>query len=497
MFVLLLLFPVFFICSCSSDRTGIWDEYEISATNERSYIDNFRDVDFTAKFTRPDGSSFVKAGFFAGDNVWKVRVMPDLKGTWEYEAAFSDGSGQRKSGRFECEASDVPGLISSDQKNPAWFGFKGGKHILIRSFHCGDRFFAANWSDSARTAFLDWLAENKYNTISVASHYLNRNSESRGRGWETPGLWDEENSCPDPAGYDRMEKILDDLAQRKIIVFPFAGFFGQSAAWPKDSLDQLLYINYTLSRLDSYWNVLYNVAGPEPLYVKLFSKDKLESLGKLISAADNNQHLLTVHNQKSKNPFRESPWASFQCLQGPTTTNTDTLYNGLLRGRNPNQPLYAQEVLWYGNIYQQNYSDEQLRKNAFTIMMSAGALNFGDNAGTSSTGFTGTLNLNDRHQDKHEIIKRVWDFFESIPWYLMSPSPERTDNAYCLNHGDSLYLYYSPEGKAFRFNPGGKSYEGEWIKGSDPAVRMPVGNLKDSILKPPTSEDWLIYLKQQ
>lgn len=51
---------------------------------------------------------------------------------------------------------DIPGLISRDEVNPGWFGFQGGQHILIRSFHVGDRFFASNWPATNRTAFLDW-----------------------------------------------------------------------------------------------------------------------------------------------------------------------------------------------------------------------------------------------------------------------------------------------------------------------------------------------------
>ena len=79
-------------------------------------------------------------------------------------------------------------------------------------------------------------------------------------------LWDDSKGTPVPSEYDRAEKILDDLSERQIIVYPFAGFFGQSSDFPVDQANQELYLRYTISRWGPYWNLLFNVAGPEPLW---------------------------------------------------------------------------------------------------------------------------------------------------------------------------------------------------------------------------------------
>ena len=77
-----------------------------------------------------------------------------------------------------------------------WFGFQGGAAVTLRGLHIGDRFFAGNWDDAnnatggnPRARFLDWVQRQGYNTLSVASHYLNRSSKGRGEGWDTPALW--------------------------------------------------------------------------------------------------------------------------------------------------------------------------------------------------------------------------------------------------------------------------------------------------------------------
>ena len=162
--------------------------------------------------------------------------MPDQTGTWEYKAGFSDGS-PGSSGTFTCVDSDVPGMLFRDEVNPLWFGFKGGSHALIRSFHAGDKFFAANCPDSTRRSFLDWAQDQGYNMLSIASHYLNRNSPGRGQGWDTPALWPLNAS-----EYGKLERILDDLSDRCIMVFPFAGFFGRHASFPTDHNDQERFI---------------------------------------------------------------------------------------------------------------------------------------------------------------------------------------------------------------------------------------------------------------
>lgn len=484
------------ISAGSQSQVKIWDVFEKEIV--LSAVEDPFSKQLTVEVERPDKSRFTINGFFAGEARWKFRIMPDQTGKWRYTARFSDNSAKAITGSFQCRPSDIPGLISANESNPVWFGYKGGKHVLIRSFHVGDRFFAENWPDSERNQFLDWLTENKYNTISVASHLLNRNDEKRGKGWNTPYLWDSEKQEPNPAAYDKMERILNELAARRIMVFPFAGFFGQKSNHPREKDKQDLYIRYTIARLGAYWNIMYNVAGPEPLYdrVNQFTKEQVNELGRTIQKYNTQGHLLTVHNPKDLNPFVNAPWLSFQCLQGPTTINTDTLYMGIMARRNPKQPVLAQEVLWYGNIYQPKYTDEQVRKNAFTILMAGAALNFGDNAGTSSTGFTGTLNLSERHQEQHEIIKKVWDFFESFPFYELIPGQNICDNGYALKKEGEKYLVYLPQGgRTNVFTSPGK-YHTTWIKGSDTQIRVSAGITDGRMLTAPSDSDWLLLLEK-
>jgi hypothetical protein len=390
-------------------------------------------------------------------------------------------------------------MISGDEANPIWFGYKGGKHMLMRSFHVGDRFFAANWPDRNRQAFLNWVRKQGYNTLSIGSHYLNRNAESRGKGWETPDLWDNASRTLKQAEYDKMEVILDDLAGREIIVHPFAGFFGANSDYPTDSSDQELYIKYTLARLGPYWNVMLNVAGPE-LAKWTLSENELIQIGREIQSIDVFGHLLTCHQTTDTNLFKDHSWNNYDCYQGSKTLDLNKLYTDLtMVYRSSGRPFYAHETLWSGNKYHPEYSDNQLRKNAIVISMAAAALNFGDMDGNSSSGFSGSLDLEMKRQDRHDIIKKVWDFFETIDFWKMSPGADLTSSGFCLADIGNEYLIYMPVRKNFNVSITGGPYNITWINAQNTSERIDGGITTDGLnmTTPDYGEDWFCKLTLQ
>jgi hypothetical protein len=487
---------VFFIAAVlPAADVGLWDRFEIPIENTRTYASPYNDVTLNATFIAPDGERIFFWGFHDGGTTWKLRFMPDRPGEWRYEAVFSDGA-PGASGSFRVTGSDIPGLIGVDEYNPIWFGYKGGRHTVIRRFHVGDRFFAANWSGEKRTAFLDWLQGQRYNMLSIASHYLNRDVDDRGRGWDTPKLW------PLDAGeYRRMELILDDLARRKILVFPFAGFFGKESNYPRDPVDQERYVRYTLARLGPYWNLLFNTAGPEPnLRDHWMNVKDVERLGRLIQRLDPFGHVVSVHNRTGDDPYAASDWTDYGVLQGPKTVNRRRLAGALAANHHRAKPLYSQETLWPGNtLHKEPYTNVDIRKNAIVMMMSGAAINFGDMKGLSSSGFTGTMELADRVQERHDIIAKVWDYFESVPYWRMVARPELVDNGYCLAEVGQRYLVYLEAGGTVNVRVADGPYVVRWVNAQDTADVRYAGSTRDGskLAAPAGSDDWLLDLSRE
>lgn len=486
-----------------------WGRFEAAVPNARAYRDPFRDVTLDVAYTAPDGRTFAFWGFPDGDRGWRIRFRPDLAGIWRYEATFSDGSPGAQ-GTFTCTDAGRPGPIAVHAANPWWFGRTGGGALLVRGLHVGDRFFARDWDDPAsaadgnpRAAFLDWAKAQGYNLLSVASHYLNRRAPGRGEGWDTPRLWP-----PDPVEFRLLETMLEDLETRGFLVYPFAGFFGRDSNFPRDPADQTLYLRHTLARLAPYAHLVFNIAGPEPLLRAnpYLTADEVNRLGTEIVRLDPFRTPLSVHNATGDDAFKDSPWLTFGTLQGPKTFRRQVLRDGLLRNHHPAKPLLAQETLWSGNAIHikrngADYSDADLRKNAYAVHFCAAALVFADNDGDSSSGFSGQLDLARRRQDRHDIVRRVWDTVASLPWQTTVPRPDLLQvdgdaTPLALAAPGHTYLAYLESRATVRIKTTA-TLAGEWINAQAAADRVPVGPFSPgTALTPPArGDDWLLVLR--
>lgn len=487
-----------------------WSRFELSLKHPASHADPYRDVVLDVTYMRPDGGKVAFWGFYDGGDVWRARFMPDAIGNWHYEAKFSDGA-PGAVGSFACVESDLPGQISVHAENPQWFGWRGGDAVLLRALHVGDRFFAQNWDDPGtsadgdkRAAFLDWAEQQGYNTLSIASHYLNRRAKGRGEGWDTPRLWP-----LDAAEYRRMERILDELARRRFVVYPFAGFLGRAAEVPPEGEERELYLRYTLARLGASWNLLFNVAGPEPLLRRdmALTVDEIDRTGAAVARLDPFRHPLSVHNTPGDDVFKDRNWTSYGTLQGPKTFNRVVLRDGLLRNHHAEKPLLAQETLWSGNSVHikendgVDYSDSDLRKNAYVIHFCAAYLVFADNAGDSSTGFSGTMEAGARNQARHDIVKRVWDTVATLPWQRTVPRPDLVwsasgGNVFCLADEGQTYLVYLDSGGSVDLELAEGAYDVEWINAQNAGDRRPGDPASGSprFFSPDEGDDWILQV---
>ncbi len=467
-------------------------EISIKRVSKTSYP--YNETELLVNFNSPNGKQIEFWGFYDGEDTWKIRFMPTEIGIWSYSAYFSDDEGNNIEGNFTCIESNLPGTICCYKENPLWFGFSEGYPFFMRSFHVGDCFFADNWPDSSRIAFLDWAKDQGYNTLSIASFFVNRQTYARGMGWQTPSLWP-----LDANEYRKAERILDMLCQRGFIIFPFAGFFGREGFNPNAHRDQVKYVRYIIARWGCYRNLLFNVAGPEPILdVNPFMTfDEVNRLGHLIAEHDIYHHMLTVHNQSGDDQFKNCDYQTFTTLQGPKTISLPDLRKGLLFNHPSDGPLYAQETLWTDNIYGHPiYTDVELRRNAYVIALTAAYLNYGDMNGDSSSGFSGRPELERRVQRRHDIVKTVWDNITRFPYYIMKPDDTLAENIYALSDKakenclifccdcESINLNLSPD----------KKYDATIIRTDriSPDINTTVQNFIDF----PETGDWLVYLKR-
>jgi hypothetical protein len=476
-----------------------WGCFEVAVANPRSYANPYEDVTLAVTFTRPDSSTVAFWGFYDGGNTWRIRLMPDQTGTWRYQARFSDGAAQAD-GTFTCVGSDIPGMISAYHANPMWFGFKDGDAVLVRSLQVGERFLAEGGAGDAlrREMFLDWAQSQGYNMLSIAGCLPNRDSGSGGQVAVTSALWDADRQQPNPPAYRRLESLLGALAARQMMVYPASGFFGRDSEFPRGQANQDLYLRYTLARLGSYWNMVWIVGGPEPLRGSdpYLSREEIDRLGRRIKAMDPFGHLLCVSNAAGNDVFKDAGWTSCGVLQGPRTANLRRLSRVLLQNHSSSKPLYAQQTLWPGSRRQADYSADELRKDAYVLMMSGAMVNLADMGGSPASGLSGTLDLSQRVQARHDIVKQVWDFFGSIPFWRMTPRQDLVDNGYCLAEPGRMYLVYLDAPGTVTVDITDGMYRVKWIDARNTADVREAGIISSrrDLTSPQEEDDWLLSL---
>ncbi len=473
-------------------RVGQWDRFERSIPNSKTYRDPYRDVSLAVTYTRPDGSKVSFWGFYDGGTTWKIRFMPDQLGTWMYQATFSDNT-PGANGSFDCIPSTIPGMLTADEANPIWFGFKGGKHIQLRSFHAGP-IFDYGWDNpddpgdgEKRRTFLDWAARQGYNTFSSRSHFSVNKAHPKG-----PKLWPLQAE-----EYQKVEKVLNQLSDRRMMIHGFGGFFGHETPYPTDTAEQSVYLRYCVARFGPYWNQLWNLAGPEPNLTKHLTPEDVRRLGSTIRKLDIFGHPLGVHNRDGDDPYRNDAWTSFATLQDEIT-DLDTFSIYLRKNHTGSKPVYAHETLWMGNTLQPAWTLDQLRQYMWVHLLSATAYNVGDMQGKSGSGFSGSLNMADKKQERHDLPKMIWDFMETVPFYRMAPRQDLRDNGYLLAEEGNYYLLYLPQGGKVTISLAGSEakYSVKWINARNPLKDQRKGatTTNGQTLTAPDNKDWLVYL---
>jgi hypothetical protein len=233
--------------------------------------------------------------------------------------------------------------------------------------------------------------------------------------------------------------------------------------------------------------------------------EDVQRLGRLIRDLDPLLHPISVHNRTGDDPYRDSDWTMYGVLQGPKTLDRAVLNRGLLASHHPNKPLLAQETLWSGNVNHiqrfggKDYSDADLRKNAYVVHMSAASLVFADNNGDSSSGFSGTLSPEDCRQARHDIVRRVWDCLAAIPSHRLRPRQDLVSRGYCLAEPGESYLVYQELPQPFDIQLDGGRYRVTWIDAQRSDMRRDGGITQDgrALTPPPGGEDWLVWLKRE
>lgn len=285
---------------------GQWQTYEITLVSDRSYDNPFRDVEVYADFTSDDNRTIRVYGFYDGDgnggqgNIWKIRFMAGDETTWSWRTVSSDANNSGlhdQSGQVSVVASDEPGPLAPDPRQPNAWQHANGEHFLWTlgySIHMlgADRTHpgVGGWED-----YLDWLEAHRFNGVmfilQVPSFSACSTCEKGVAPWSAIGdnppptyavngndtvdyfvmPWAKKGN-PNTFGptrsetdfgrfylplWQKVDEVVSEMQQRGMVAHIFQ--YDDQTFWPAaGSSEEELYWDYMLRRLGAYWNVTFN-----------------------------------------------------------------------------------------------------------------------------------------------------------------------------------------------------------------------------------------------
>jgi hypothetical protein len=314
-----------------SDSVEKWDFYELSLTAASSG-NPFLDVVIEAEFMQ-DHRSIKVAGFYDGNDVYRLRFMPDMEGTWRYVTSsnMKDLDGQK--GEFQCVSPTGNNHGPVRVVDSCHFAYEDGTPYHPVGTTCYVWNLQGDEIEEQTLATLKDAPFNKMRMCVFPKRYAFNNNEppcypfegevkrawdpamrDNYRGEVPPDFWD--FSRFNPEYFRRLEKRILDLRalgiEADLIVFHPYDF----GAWGFDRMPTEVsdrYLKYLAARLSAFRNLWWSFANEYDLMFDLDLND-WDHFFKVIQAADPYQHLRSIHNCR---PFynHRKPWVTHCSVQ--------------------------------------------------------------------------------------------------------------------------------------------------------------------------------------
>ena len=302
------------------------------------------DVKFAADFRFAHRTVAVD-GFYDGDEVYRVRFMPDEEGEWTFTTRSNQPDLSGKSGRFIC------GPASSGNHGPVvvrsttHFGYADGTPYLPYGTTC---YAWTHQGDEFEQQTLATLKQSPFNKIRMCvfpkSYAFNRN-EPPAYAFERSAAGVNDYARVNPVFFRRLEKRVAQLQQMGIqadlILFHPYDRWGY-ADMGAEADDR--YQRYVVSRLSAYRNVWWSMAN-EWDFVKTKKLSDWDRFFRIVQESDPYQHLRSVHNGRVLYDHGK-PWVTHASIQGDDFDKTAAWLDTYRK------PVVFDECKYEGNIPQ-------------------------------------------------------------------------------------------------------------------------------------------------
>jgi hypothetical protein len=320
-----------------------WGVFEVSLVGPFSG-NPFVDVTLSARFTSGDRTVEVH-GFYDGDGVYRIRFMPEEKGTWRYLTQSNCAALSGKSGELECVAASGANHGPVRVANVYHFAYADGTPFVVIGTTC------YGWVHEPADVEERTLATLKNSPFDkVRMRLLPGNAEANIYPYARDDSGKFDAMRFDVRFFRHLEKRIADLGNRGVQadLILFDPYKKGAMQW-FDAMDDAgddRYLHYVVARLSANRNVWWSLAN-EYGQVKGKTDGDWDHFFQLVAADDPYGHLRSIHNaQVYYDPNK--PWVTHASIQNGSAVadfGRAVLFRELCR-----KPIVYDEVCYEGNI---------------------------------------------------------------------------------------------------------------------------------------------------
>ena len=313
----LLLILVLTFAQQKTNYVEKWGMYEVTLKGP-STGNPFVGIDLSAEFT--DGERiFESDGFYDGDEIFKIRFMPDKEGVWTYKTKSNRKELDGKEGQFTCTPASPGNHGPVQVRNQYHFEYRNGTPYYPFGTTIYEWVFQTEETRQQTLETLKSAPFNKARFLLVPPYkekYLSGPLKLDKFPFEGTSKESWDFSRFNVKYFQHFEKCLQQILDLGIEadVILFRPYDGEKWGFDKmDSETNARFTSYAVARLAAYRNVWWSMAN-ENSFMRYFTEEDWDQLFQIVDQKDPYNHMLSIHNADVLYDYSK-PWVTHVSLQ--------------------------------------------------------------------------------------------------------------------------------------------------------------------------------------
>ncbi|MDZ7302025.1 MAG: DUF4038 domain-containing protein, partial [candidate division KSB1 bacterium] len=440
---------------------ALYEIYEIALSARTAGPNPYRDgpevsVTFTGTSGNALGKSLTVKGFWNGGSNYRVRFAPTATGDWAWISSSSDMGLNGKSGTLTCSGTlpsghaSTHGYVRESVTFPYTFAHEDGTPFFLM----GDTQWLFSSSEvSWPTEFQKYVearAAQGFNYIHGQIYALNPPGAEGNEGG--PPFYSSDVDNLNPGYWQQLDQRVAYLNAKGIIA-------GLVLAWADEGWQQFStqrqverYVQYVTSRYSAY-NIIWITAGE---YEEADPPGGHSHLGQFLKAMDPYGHPITTHTiDTSADDFGKAAWHTtiYEQTSDPAQITRDRRYH---------KPVINAE---FG--YEGDQSPEEVRRDAWEILMRGGFFVYGNTATFHSNATMTPESLYSDGAVFMTILKNFWtnNGKYTISWWKFSRFESLGQSRWLAAQPGVAYVVYADNPDPFTIDLSDAEGEirGQWF----------------------------------